>query len=654
MKNLTRFSLVSIILLLTTFVSSAENGLPQKRSVALTEVADAVIEKGAQFVALENYQGLLYIQSMAELALATKSDALMNDVMTIVNEFAEGKRVGYGSFICYNTGGNAVPLLALNGKDSLKPLAKETAAKMWNEQPKNLDGHMVPDTWYMQNNPIFIDCVLAVTSYLLYDGLIENNDEYIDYAVWMVTSIWDILYDSDSGLIHQARGCKGHPAGYITEDCWSRGNGWLSHALGALLKYLPKDHSQRKTIENISEKYFKAVFEYQDAEGLWHQEMTWKDSYVEISGSALLLYGIGEAIDAGVLPKKYLKQFRNGLEGMMRYVDMNGNVANTCSGCLAYLNGTKADYDSHAYYTNEPHAFGPVILAIAKAYELGIKTLELDFEPGCAFAHRLPVCHVRFISERKEDIAWENDKVAFRIYSREVKGKAGSGVDFWTKSVDEPIIETWYALNAAGQDYHTDRGQGYDFYSVGNNRGIGGTGIWADSTLVVSEPYANYRIYSDGPELLDFEISYQPYMAAGRTIYEKKRIRMVLSTNFYQVTSTIETSDGEDAVLAVGVTDFGKSVMTQDAEAGMLTLIEQISEKNGAIVSAVIADPERVNNFVSYGKDRLVLMNVKSGEPVTYYIGAAWDGDSRFEPIEWKWSQYMNGVSWNILEELYK
>jgi hypothetical protein len=235
-----------------------------------------------------------------------------------------------------------------------------------------------------------------------------------------------------------------------------------------------------------------------------------------------------------------------------------------------------------------------------------------------------------------------------------VKGKAGSGVDFWTKSVDEPIIETWYALNAAGQNYHTDRGQGYDFYAVGNNRGIGGTGVWADSSLVVSEPYANYRIYSDDPELLDFEISYQPYTAGGRTIYEKKRIRMVLSTNFYQVTSTIETSDGEDAVLAVGITDFGKGKLTQDADAGMLTLIEEISEKDGAIVSAVIADPKAIDSFASYGKDRLVLLNVKSGEPVTYYVGAAWDGDSRFEPIEWKWSQYMNGVSWNILEELYK
>ena len=651
---ISRISVISILLMLATLVSYAEGTLPEKRSISLTEVADAVIERGEKFVTLENYQGLLYLQSMAELALATKSDELMSDVRAIVKEFEAGKRVGYGSFTCYSTGGNTVPLLALNGFDDLKPLARETAAKMWKEQPKNLDGHMVPDTWYMQNNPIFIDCVLAVTSYFLYTGLFEKNNEYIDYAVWMTTSIWDILYDPDSKLIHQARACKGHPAGYITEDCWSRGNGWLSHALAALLKYLPKDHSQRKTVENIAKKYFKAVFEYQDAEGLWHQEMTWKDSYVEISGSALLLYGIGEAIDAGILPKKYLQPFKKGLEGMMKYVDMNGNVANTCSGCLAYLNGTKADYDSHAYYTNEPHAFGPVILAIAKAYELGIKTLDLDFEPGCAFADRLPVCHVRFISERKEDIAWENDKVAFRIYSREVKGKAGSGVDFWTKSVDEPIIETWYALNAAGQDYHTDRGQGYDFYAVGNNRGIGGTGIWADSTLVVSEPYANYRIYSDGPELLDFEVSYQPYTAGGRTIYEKKRIRMVLSTNFYQVTSTIETSDGKDALLAVGVTDFGNGQVTQNTEAGMLTVIEKISDKNGSIVSSVIADPKAVSSFESYGKDRLVLLNVKSGEPVTYYIGAAWDGDSRFEPIEWKWSQYMNGVSWNILQELYK
>ena len=250
-----RIIFVSSVFMFVSVLCHAQSVTPVKNVISLTEVADAVIERGEKFVSIENYQGLLYLQSMAEFAMATKSDELMSEVRAIVKEFEEGKRVGYGSFICYHTGGNVVPLLALNGFDDLKPLAKEIAAKMWKEQPKNLDGHMVPDTWYMQNNPIFIDCVLAVTSYLLYTGLIEDNQEYIEYAVWMVTSIWDILYDPDSKLIHQARGCKGHPAGYITEDCWSRGNGWLSHALATLLKYLPKDHAQRKTIENISRKY---------------------------------------------------------------------------------------------------------------------------------------------------------------------------------------------------------------------------------------------------------------------------------------------------------------------------------------------------------------------------------------------------------------
>ncbi len=647
-------TLIILALMLMALTGLAENVSSQKTDISLMEVADAVIHRGEKFVVMEDYKGLLYIQSMAELAVASGSEQLKNDVVALLKEFEEGKRVGFGSFSCYETGGNAVPYLALNGVETLRALSVSTAEKMWKEQPKNRDGHMVPDTWYMQNNPIFIDCALAVTTYLLYTGLLVNNQEYIDYAVWMTTSMWDILYDADSGLIHQARGCKGHPEGFITEDCWSRGNGWLSLALGTLLKNLPAKHPQRKRVEKIAKQYFTAVIKYQDEEGLWHQEMTWKDSYVEISGSGLLLYGMGEALRSGVLPRKHMKSFREGIKGLLRYVDMNGNVANTCSGCLAYLNGTKADYDSHAYYTNEPHAFGPVILAIAKAVELGMESVEVDFTPGYAFEGRLPVCHVRFISERKEDIAWENDKVAFRMYSREVKGTAGSGVDFWTKSVDEPVVETWYALNAAGQDYHTDRGKGYDFYSVGRNRGVGGTGIWTGDSLAVSQPYANYRIYSDGPELLDFEVTYQPYKAGDVTIYEKKRIKMVLNTNFYQVTSTIETSDGSDAQLAVGVVDFGKGRVVENAESGLLSVMEQISEKDGEIVSAVIAKPDSVKEFASFGKDRLVVMPVKSGEPVTYYVGAAWSKDPRFEPLDWKWGQYMIGVSYESLTNLYQ
>ena len=624
-----------------------------QKTVSLPEICDAVIERGMKYVDLEDYKGIVFTHGMAELAVSTGSEKRLNDIVAIMKEFEAGKLQGRGSFISYYTGGNAVPVLAWNGVEALRDLAKATAAKMWNEQPKNRDGHMMPP-WDLSKNPVFVDIVLTVTPYLLYSGLLENNQEYIDYAVWMVTSIWDILKDTESGLIHQARSCKGHPEGYITQDCWSRGNGWLSMALASLLKDLPKSHPQRKAVEKIAKDYFTAAFKYQDAEGLWHQEMTWPESYVEISGSSLILYGAGAALQAKVLPKKYMKPYLNGLKGLMRYIDSKGNVANTCSGCLAYLNGTKADYASHAYYTNEAHAFGPVLLAYAKAIELGVDKLDLDFEPGVAFADRAPACHVRFIKERKEDIAWENDKAAFRIYSREVKDKVSSGVDFWTKHVDYPVIEKWYERNAKGENYHTDRGEGYDFYAVGRNRGVGGTGIMSSGGLVVSEPYANYRIYSDTPDLVDFTLSYQPYEVDGRMIYEKKRIRMVLGAYFYEVTSTVETSDGKPAVLAVGLTDFGAAKLEQNAEKGILALTEEISEKDGSIGGAVVADPKCVKGFADSGKDRLILLNVNSGEPVTYYVGAGWSKDTRFDPFSIKWPRLIEKITYDKLQAIYR
>ena len=51
----------------------------------------------------------------------------------------------------------------------------------------------------------------------------------------------------------------------------------------------------------------------------------------------------------------------------------------------------------------------------------------------------------RFVPERKDDFAFENDKVAFRIYGPTLRdSKENSGVDCWVKRVDYPIIDKWY------------------------------------------------------------------------------------------------------------------------------------------------------------------------------------------------------------------
>ncbi len=73
-----------------------------------------------------------------------------------------------------------------------------------------------------------------------------------------------------------------------------------------------------------------------------------------------------------------------------------------------------------------------------------------------------PAAYVRYVPERGDDIAWENDRMAFRVFGPQVHGKVGSAIDVWTKSLEYPIIDKWYRLNANGMDYHVDRGEGLE------------------------------------------------------------------------------------------------------------------------------------------------------------------------------------------------
>ena len=642
------------LLIILLFLGGLYMPAGARESVRLTDVARRVAQRAQRYIDIEDYKGSVFLQGMAEMALVSRDDWFTDETHRLLKRFVEGQLTGYGSFISYRRGGTALAEMACFGAGEYRQTALETAERMWLEQPRNQDGIMMPPWEEIDGkNPVFADIVLAVVPYMLYCGLTGDNPEYVDDAARLAVEVYEDLYDESTGLIHQVRGCRNIPKDATSEDCWSRGNGWLSMAFAALLRDLPESHPRYKEVRRTAGGFFAAVLKFQDDKGLWHQEMTYPDSYVEISGSALLLCGIGAALEAGLLPGQCRQAFLNGMQGMMAYIDREGNVGNTCSGCLAYKSGSKEDYASHPYFCNEAHAFGPVLLACAQSLRLGVDRIDLATEPGSAIRDRIPECRVRFVAERKGDIAWENDRIALRIYSQEVKEKVSSGVDFWTKSVDYPVIDRWYALNDRGEDYHTDRGEGYDFYAVGRNRGIGGTGIWDQGRLYIAEPYATHRILRDTPGEIAFEVAYPPYEAGDEVIRETKRIRMVLGTYFFQVTSTVTTESGRDAVLAIGLTDFGHADVGTDPDRGLLCLQERISEADGSIGCAVIADPSRTAGFATAGKDRLLLLKLRSGEPVTYYVGAGWSRDLRFDPFASKWPRMLKKLDFEKLNLLY-
>src|SRR5690349_8781623 len=131
----------------------------------------------------------------------------------------------------------------------------------------------------------------------------------------------------------------------------------------------------------------------------------------------------------------------------------------------------------------------------------------------------------RFIRERHDDFAWENDRIARRMYGRDLETWAkepltSSGIDIWVKRVTKRVINDWYLVD----DYHRDNGDGGDFYSVGKTRGCGGLGVWSGGKLYTSRNFVTSRVLANGPIRLVFELDYAGWDAGGAKVSETKRV----------------------------------------------------------------------------------------------------------------------------------
>jgi hypothetical protein len=170
---------------------------------------------------------------------------------------------------------------------------------------------------------------------------------------------------------------------------------------------------------------------------------------------------------------------------------------------------------------------------------------------------------------------------------------------------------------------------------------------------VPSQTYATQRILVNEPDRIEFVLTFEPWDVGGVTFVEEKRVRMRNGTNFFQVTSTYRANRPE-FIVAVGLSTFGRPALRQNAAAGRLDCWETIKAEHGALGSAIVADPGRIAGFGESGAERFLLVRVKSGEPVDYFVGAAWDGNHRFRS-EQHWRDYLDAEgTWPALTAVYR
>lgn len=288
--------------------------------------------------------------------------------------------------------------------------------------------------------------------------------------------------------------------------------------------------------------------------------------------------------------------------------------------------------------------FQPKIKALAsKKYELVLNNDTKTKEP-------IAYCYSRFVPERTDDYAWENNKVAFRTYGpvaqkmAEDKVKGGtltSGIDAWLKKVEYPILNKWYEKYTTGTGtYHKDTGEGLDNFHVGDSRGIGGIAVKIDTAYYYSKNFISWKTITTGPLRTSFVLTYADWDAAGNKITEVKHISLdygsflskfeieVSGTNSLSTGITLHNNDGKTVGnLKEGWIDYWQPIDDSELGTGI------VFPKNSAISfeKYVVSKKDLCNLYV----------NLKVNEnKVVYYTGFGWKKQGEFTTKE-AWEKYL-------------
>ena len=256
----------------------------------------------------------------------------------------------------------------------------------------------------------------------------------------------------------------------------------------------------------------------------------------------------------------------------------------------------------------------------------------------------------RYVPERLDDFAWENDKIGHRTYGPALAAPAPAGVakevlatsglDLWFKRVPYPIVDRWY--NKGHDHYHHDEGEGMDMYNVGRSRGAGGTGVWDGGKLYVSTNYASWKVLANGPVRSIFELSYAAWDAAGLPVTETKRFTVDAGQQLDMIESTFSYAGDKPLTIAVGLnktpSDKGQSPQIATKREGKVLLqwVEQAS--NGAFGTAVIVPTAQ--GFAEDSLNELILAPTTAGKPLRYYAGGAWSRAGEITSRE-QWESYV-------------
>ena len=246
----------------------------------------------------------------------------------------------------------------------------------------------------------------------------------------------------------------------------------------------------------------------------------------------------------------------------------------------------------------------------------------------------------RYVPERKDDFAWENEYAAFRMYGPALRAENPSnGVDLWLKASPELVVDSfYYREHVLGLPYHINYGKGLDCYKVGHTCGAGGLVVLAEDQTWIGGAYDRWDILGQTPTRFVFRLEYDSLLVAGHILQESITITTEAGEPMNKAEVVLTGSyDGEllvgggiymhDTIEHFEVYDALGTVYYEEDALSDRTAAQMNYDYNGSTTQGRIFVTVRTPEATVLDMQDGNLIAVKPytlGDTLTYYFGATW------------------------------
>lgn len=273
---------------------------------------------------------------------------------------------------------------------------------------------------------------------------------------------------------------------------------------------------------------------------------------------------------------------------------------------------------------------------------------------------------------RKDDIAWENDRGAYRVYGPALQrtGEKSFGTDVWTKNTPEIVVEYRYTADYDGNilksiyhkkgqgdkwreedlhtSFHLDHGNGLDCYSVGATLGCGTPALMDGNTIIYPYCYKDYEILDNGPLRFTVALTYHPAkVKKDENVVEHRIMSLDKGSNFNKITVWYEGLS-KPCDFASGVvihSDDKESVVLGDNYVHYADPTDNPTKHNFQIyVAALFPNGDVKTKMLKYdtpnkgieGHALGIVKKLENNQKYTYYAGSAWSKSDVRSQKEWQ------------------